>query len=508
MARMLCFVLCLLLAPPNVAWSAPNGDSRETQISKKRTKAAKPQKGAKNGHKPVSEENLPPLDGTSRLGYLLMDMKTGQILESQHASELFIPASVAKVPSTLAALHILGAQHRFVTSVQTPGKVVNGVLQGDLILVGGGDPSLNMSGMIDLVHQLQSQGVQQVQGRFLFDETAMIPEANISQEQNDEESYNQGLSALTLDANRVRMRWMINKSGQLMTQTMPNLRHIIISSAPSSKSGPALLYLGGEKEERWSLNTRGGRSGWDWIPLKRPGRHAALAFRALCHQSGIALGEPEAGRTLPNATVLASHASASLSELADSALGHSNNLWTEMIGIMAASHLTRQPQSSVSAARILSEWLKRQLPQTDWNGFHLTNSSGLSATSRVTPRQLVSILLLANSAPIGDRTYASLLPISGWKGTLAGRFTGPDGAMRVWAKTGTILYGKGLAGYLFTRQNSQLVFAVFASDFEKRRLFDADKTSHTADELHRGKRWNHVAWGHISALVERWLRTY
>ncbi|MFN3077950.1 MAG: D-alanyl-D-alanine carboxypeptidase [Alphaproteobacteria bacterium] len=242
--------------------------------------------------------------------------------------------------------------------------------------------------------------------------------------------------------------------------------------------------------------------------MKKPGRHTALAFQELGRQSGLVLPLPEPGRAPPNAITLASHASAPLSELANSALEHSNNLWTELIGIMAASRLSGQPQSSSSAARILSAWITGQLPQVEWHGFHLANSCGLSANSRLSPRQMVAILLLANAAPVGDRSFASLLPISGWKGTLAGRFTGPDAALRVWAKTGTILYGKALAGYLYTKQNHRLVFAVFASDFEKRKTFDANKGQHVHQEITRGRTWNGQAMAHITALVERWLKTY
>ncbi|MBF0214031.1 MAG: D-alanyl-D-alanine carboxypeptidase/D-alanyl-D-alanine-endopeptidase [Magnetococcales bacterium] len=521
MSRLIVLLVCLLMLSPTVALTAPAaGKQPQTTSQKRALKTVKPARSGPRAHaiqaakRPTPAKKggvgkaLTPMDGSSRIGYLLMDIHSGQILEAQHDSEQFIPASVSKVPSTLAALHILGADHRFVTSVHGSGPVVNGVLQGDLILVGGGDPSLTMAGLMDLANQMQSRGIYRVAGRFLYDESAIIPQPNISDEQNEEETYNQGVSALSLDPNRVRLKWMITRTGQIQTQTTPNLDHVTLVAGPSSGTGPTLVYLGGETKERWQLNPRGARSGWDWVPIKRPGHHTAMAFREFCRQSGLHLPEPEPGRSPPNALILANRSSEPLSELARFALEHSNNLWTELIGIMAASRLSGKPQTTASAAKILSQWIHQQLPQVDWNGFHLANSSGLSSVSRITPRQMAAILLLANAAPIGDRAYAALLPVSGWKGTLASRFAGPDTAFRVWAKTGTVLYGKALAGYLYTKQNRRLVFAVFASDFEKRKAFDAKMGQHASGEISRGRSWNGQATGHINALVERWLRSY
>ncbi|MBF0271791.1 MAG: D-alanyl-D-alanine carboxypeptidase/D-alanyl-D-alanine-endopeptidase [Magnetococcales bacterium] len=513
MSRMVCLLLCLFLLTPAPTTAAAASTSKQAQSATKKRAAksvqsSKAAKNARGAEKPPANRPLTPLEGTSRLGYLLMDIHSGQLLEVQHDSELFIPASVAKVPSTLAALHILGADHRLVTTVQSNAPVVNGVLQGDLVLVGGGDPSLNMTGLMDLANQLQSRGIYRISGRYLYDESALVAQPNISDEQNEEETYNQGLSALTLDPSRIRLKWMMTRTGEIMTQTTPNLDYISLVAGPSSPTGPTLVYLGGDQKEQWRLNPRGARSGWDWLPLKKPGRHTALAFREFCRQAGLHLPEPVAGRTTPNASILASRSSEPVSELARFALEHSNNLWTELIGMMAAGRLSGQPQSASSAARILSDWIHKQLPQVDWSGFHMANSSGLSSVSRVTPRQMAAILLLANAAPIGDRAYASLLPVSGWKGTLAGRFAGPDTAYRVWAKTGTVLYGKALAGYLYTKQNRRLVFAVFASDFEKRKNFDARMGHHAHGDISQGRSWNSLATAHINALVERWLRTY
>ncbi|MEO5331111.1 MAG: D-alanyl-D-alanine carboxypeptidase/D-alanyl-D-alanine-endopeptidase [Magnetococcus sp. YQC-5] len=499
---LLSFALILfspVLTPPG--HTAPQAQNPMSQTIKQKSKSNPTQ-------------NTPPqqpqtvVENTAKIGYLLMDLDTGQTLESSQDQETFIPASVSKVPTTLAALHILGSNHRFITSVQSTAQVINGTLQGDLILVGGGDPSLSMAGLMDLALQLRLKGIQRIQGRFLYDESALLPDMNISNEQNEEETYNQGVSALTLDFNRVRLSWSIHSSGRISTQIVPNLGYVSLLAGETSRFGPNLTFLNGERGEVWRLNPHGARSGWEWVPIKQPARYTALVFREFSHQAAIDLPAPEPGRTTPTAKTLASHASPPLSDLVDATLEHSNNLWTELISMNAASRLSGQPQSVISSAKLLSTWMTRQIPGTDWTGFHLANSCGLTAVSRISPRQMVAILQWANGSLAGERAFASLLPISGWKGTLTSRFSTPESSLRVWAKTGTILYGKALAGYLFTHQNRRLAFAIFASDFVMRKAFDARMGQHSPNEIAQGRLWNSKASGQISALVEKWLHNY
>ncbi|MBF0309009.1 MAG: D-alanyl-D-alanine carboxypeptidase/D-alanyl-D-alanine-endopeptidase [Magnetococcales bacterium] len=442
---------------------------------------------------------------SANVGFLLADLDSGQILEHARDTELFIPASVSKVPSTLAALHILGHEFRFLTSLRTNGQVANGVLQGDLYLVGSGDPSFSMANLMDLVLQLRNHGVKRVQGRFVYDESALLPAANISEEQSEEETYNQGVSALTLDFNRVRLQWAgTKKSGGLAYSVTPDFGYIQIQPAPAGQNG--LDYVGGDGIEQWRLG--GVRNGSEWLPIKNPGRYFASALREFARRIGVEIPGPVAGKTPVEARlVLAEHRSPTLDLLVDQTLEHSNNLWTELIAMTAAGHLAGKPQSIGDAATIVTDWMRRKMPEVDWNGFKLGNSCGLTATSRVSPRQMVEILRFANQARAGERTFASLLPISGWKGTLANRMSGPN-AFRVWAKTGVIHYGRGLAGFALTRTGRRLVFAVFVSDFERRKEFDARTNAHSANEIRQAKEWNGRAGELIFNRVEDWIRQY
>ncbi|MBF0128231.1 MAG: D-alanyl-D-alanine carboxypeptidase [Magnetococcales bacterium] len=301
MSKLFRLLLCLLVTTPHWAYAAPTVSGSKPHVGKSTVpKTSKPVK---------TTVTPPPANDTSRLGYLLMDQESGRVLEAFQERESFIPASVSKVPTTLAALHILGSNHRYRTTVQGTGPVVDGVVQGDLILAGSGDPSFNVAGVMDLILQLRLKGIRRVQGRFLYDESALIPEGGISNEQNDEETYNQGVSALSMEFNRAQLQWSLVQ-GQLIARVTPDLDgYITLQLGDASRAGPSLTYLGGDKVERWRLNPRNARSGWEWVPIKKPARFTALFFRALGRQAGIELPIPDAGATPTTAVTLASHAS-------------------------------------------------------------------------------------------------------------------------------------------------------------------------------------------------------
>jgi serine-type D-Ala-D-Ala carboxypeptidase/endopeptidase (penicillin-binding protein 4) len=156
------------------------------------------------------------------------------------------------------------------------------------------------------------------------------------------------------------------------------------------------------------------------------------------------------------------HESIPLTDIAREVLGHSNNLSAELIGLAASRTLTGRRLSLKDSATALTAWWELRLPDVDWTGFFAENHSGLSTKSRATPRQIVIMLEEAAGSHAGA-DFHELLRHIGWKGV--------KGSARV--KTGTISYGRGLAGYIDTAAGRRLAFAVFFNDAEKRAALDA-----------------------------------
>ena len=107
-----------------------------------------------------------------RVCYAVADARTGARLEVGNAKTGTPPASVAKAVTALYALNVLGPSHRFTTQVVATGSVSGGVVSGDLILVGGGDPTLDTNGLAALVAALKEKGIREVRGDFKVAEGA------------------------------------------------------------------------------------------------------------------------------------------------------------------------------------------------------------------------------------------------------------------------------------------------------------------------------------------------
>ncbi len=400
------------------------------------------------------------------VGYLVVDLGDQRVLTEHNPDRPFIPASVAKISAIAAALEILGGNHRFTTTVQAEGDVSQGVLAGSLTLRGGGDPFLTGDDLQVMAKELAARGIKKVDGRFLYDATALIEVPQINALQPEAADYNTGVSALSVNFNRVRLNWLTTGTNPPAAAaavsenvTLP-LDSISFAFAEENPPGP-YIRAGTSAEDRWLLSPKLAAHGEDWLPVGNPSLMTAEVFRALATAEGVDLPNPTPGVTPEGARELVRHESIPLADIARQVLGYSNNLSAELIGLAASRALTGRKLSLEDSATALTAWWQLRRPDVDWTGFFLENHSGLSSKSRATPRQIV--IMLEAAASLAGVDFHDLLRNIGWKGV--------KGSARV--KTGTISYGRGLAGYIDTAAGNRLAFAVFFNDAEKRAALDA-----------------------------------
>jgi D-alanyl-D-alanine carboxypeptidase/D-alanyl-D-alanine-endopeptidase (penicillin-binding protein 4) len=180
---------------------------------------------------------------------------------------------------------------------------------------------------------------------------------------------------------------------------------------------------------------------------------------------------------------------------------------SELIGQSAAQQLAPGSVPLDRSSARLTAWWKERLPTTRGRGFCLDNHSGLSPRARVSPAQMVDMLRFAWNRRYGERRFLSLLPIAGWKGSLEEVLQVPTLSLRIWAKTGTMNYARALAGYLFTKRDRPMVFALFISDPAARRAYDGDDRRHMPASLATAETWLDRAKALEQALLERWILT-
>ena len=365
------------------------------------------------------------------------DVASGHRLIAHRPTASGLPASTLKLVTAWAALETLGPDHRFFTRLWHTGTLdEDGRLDGDLVLEGGGDPLLDIDGLMTLVWALRAAGIQEVAGRFVLDDAAIPRLPLINPEQPVEAGYNAGIGALSLAFNRVERRPLPGGS----TFTLPELR----------ERGPA-----------WSRLPFDGPA---TVPVQDAGLHAAWVFRDLATSLGITLGQPERRAMPPDARRIAEIPSRPLRDIVRAMLLYSNNQVAEIVGLV-----TTGAASLPASAAAVTRAVQAALPATDWAGFVMTNHSGLDPRARASVEQLVAILALAE-----DRhDIIALLPAAGWSGSLQSRFRAPDTALRVWAKTGSLDFASALVGYVLPDAGTPRRIAVTITDEAGRQSRDA-----------------------------------
>ncbi len=403
-------------------------------------------------------------------GYFVVDVADGSEVAELNADLSFIPASVAKIPTTAASIEILGEKHHFDTTVSIEGDVVDGVLDGTLTIRGGGDPSLTGDDLKALARDIAKSGIKKAVA-FHYDATGLVETAQISAGQPQAAGYNPGVGPLSVNYNRIRVKWRNDAkgpAGEAITvsdgTTLPLGAMIRFAPGDATLPGP-FARAGQASEDSWLLSPTLSSKGEDWLPIGNPALVAAQMLRLLAAEEGVILPEPKPGVAVAAAKEIARHQSGDLAGLVRETLRHSNNMAAELIGLAASRKLGNQAHSLDESAEALSTWWRKRMPEVDWTGFSLENHSGLSTKSRATPRQVVAMLTHMAGEPDGD-AFHDLLRAASWKA--------PNGkTVNIRSKTGTIAYGRGLAGYIDLADGRQLAFAVFFNDLKKRAALDA-----------------------------------
>lgn len=439
------------------------------------------------------------------VAYIVFDAQTGQLMETAQTARLMIPASTMKVASMLAAIEILGADHRFSTVVTATGMIDGGVLRGDLVLVGGGDPTLDINDLADLARQIRQAGITRVSGRFIVDDTILQSLPFLDPLQPYAASYNPALSGLAINFNSLRLRWQ-TKAGRLSAtaEAVAEGRNLTLPWVALS-AGAATPYRPMDGREGWVLSSSLPAKGADLLPIRYPTVMAAEIFRSLARQAGVEVPAATIGRHPAQGTIIAQHDSDSLAAIVTGVLKYSNNLSAEMIGMMAARQLLgRDSISQVEAGRTIASWWAAKLPKIDWSGLAMPGSSGLSTKARISPVQMAAILIEGSQVGL-----SALMPErqDGGAEADAGE-AAPLPAGRLRAKTGTMGYVRGLAGYLATNSGRQLGFAIFIVDEAQRAAADAATDPYVLAASQPARRWLGRARAIERELLRQWAAAY
>lgn len=448
-----------------------------------------------------------------RFGYILVDIETGKVVDERGADELLIPASLSKIPTSIAAMTTHGPGAQFATRLQADGAIANGVLDGDLYLVGGGDPTLETADLVALATQMQAAGIYSITGRFIY-YTGALPHSHwLDRTQPWQAPYNPSMSGLNLNFNRVQFRWA-RENGFLRVRGAA-VSDGRVMPAPSvqfrvSPDGPEMLHDTISGVETWTLRQSllTGK-GQRWLPVRKPGAFAAGVFQEVCAQMGILLPPAEKAKQAPKGKQVASHISDSVYEMLHGMLKYSNNLTAEALGASAGYASGKTPRTIREAAALTARLMVKEVGGVGgrgWNGFALENHSGLSVLSRSTPRQM-AYMLRAAERKWGER-YLALFTN---KSMTPQRMGLPAGTLPpkhfILGKTGSMHFVRGLAGYLQVNDR-KMAFAFMSNEDSSRSILNKQFTPYGDLTPPQARNWSRRSKDFERAMLKEWLLRY
>ena len=425
---------------------------------------------------------------------LVVSLDKGDTLFDHQGSQALTPASNLKLFTTAAALYYLGPQFRYNTFLLSDGKIENGVLNGDLVVYGTGDPSFSSRfGRRDAIWHafadtLAALGVREVRGAVVGDGSYFAGPGTGQgwQESYINASYAAPSSALSYAENiaLVQIKPAAKAGWRPEVSVVDgddgiavvNEAHTVgrgrtfINVTRTAYDGPILV--------RGQVSRRGGavlRS----IPVSDPPRYAAAAFRQVLISKGINVtggvrsvqresDSPVTGRVVfapaleqqPPVRVLAIHQSPPLIEILDIVNKKSHNLFAEQtlrtIGRVAAGD--GSVEGGYNAVQQLLARETGSLP----NDLRMDDGSGLSVLDRTSARTVIHLLSFMAKSPMFE-SYWSTLPEAGVSGGLR-RMYGTPAQANLKAKTGTIDHVSSLSGYVRAADGERLAFSIISNN--------------------------------------------
>jgi len=448
---------------------------------------------------PSSLESIFEASGLGRnSGCVLVDLQSGRVLERHNPDLARPPASVTKAMTALYAQAKLGNDHRFTTSLVATGPISGGTLQGDLYLVGGGDPTLDTDGLNALVAQAKAVGLRRIAGRFYVVSAALPLIEAIDPGQPIQVGYNPGLSGLNLNYNRVYFEWK-RQSGQYrvtMDARSERVRPRVgcASMSISRRRAPTYGYENSGGVERWSVAQGAlGNGGGRWLPVRDPATYGAEVFQVLAGAQGVALPRAVKRAQVARGSVIAQLQSEDLRSIVRTMLKYSTNVTAEILGLSATLAAGGHAGSLRASAQEMGRWVAQQSRQSRPNLF---NHSGLTDRSRISAKEMALFLATRNSR----NGLAGLLKEIGLESARGDAVEIP--AVQVFAKSGTLNFTRGLAGYINKDGAPRYAFAIFAADMAARQAAPPNE-----ERPHGARRWRGRAKAQEKALVYRWAST-
>lgn len=426
----------------------------------------------------------------------IIDLHAGETIYERNQDLSLMPASNAKLYTSAAVLDILGPSFRYETPVYTDGPIEDGVLKGNIIIKGAGDPSIggryneeedSRQALRELAQNLKKKGIRVIEGNIISDDDAFEDAPlGLGWSWDDEPYYYSAeINALTYYDNSVEIILAGQRPGMPAALSWgPQTSYVTVNN--KSLSVPADSSRDNEFSRRRNTNVINvesempeGRIDTTYISISNPSLYFGHVFRDVLVEEGVAVR----GRVLdiddlatkPNYDMRryqqqASIISPPLEELVETLNKESQNLYAELlIRTLGLHYPVDDPDIDPGTAEMGVEAAMATFARAemDTSRIKLVDGSGLSRMNLVTANMTADLLNYMWNHPYATvrQAFYNSLPIGGIDGTLEDRFESGTGFRNVRAKTGTLTGASSLSGYVFSEAETPYVFVLMCNNY-------------------------------------------
>ena len=393
--------------------------------------------------------------GAGALSLSVQRLTDGQMLLQHNVDTPRNPASVIKLVTTMAGLQLLGPDYRWQTRYFADGRLEDGVLRGNLVIRGEGDPLLTLEHFWLQLRDLRRLGLHRITGDLVIDSSAfaLIPHDRSAFDGRPQRLYNVGPAAFV--TNFSATRFILEPAGEQVRLTAdPPLPDLALVNRLRTKPGNcrhnwryARSEGGGRRTATFSGDYRTSCGRYEFgRSLYGHSAYAHQLFSLLWRQMGGEFkGGWRDGRVPDTAVPIAEFDSPPLAEIITGINKQSNNLMARQLLLTLALHRSGEPATLPAGVLAAKEWLKEE--DIGMPALVLDNGSGLSRHSRLSSAGLNRLLVHAWHSRYQPEFFASLA-LAGVDGSMKKRLEHLTEADRLRIKTGYLTGVRSLAGYL------------------------------------------------------------
>ncbi|HVN22619.1 MAG TPA: D-alanyl-D-alanine carboxypeptidase/D-alanyl-D-alanine-endopeptidase [Syntrophorhabdales bacterium] len=422
----------------------------------------------------------------SQSALVVKSLSDGAFIIQSHADRFFIPASNMKLFTTAAALVLLGPEFRYATNLYVDGEPIDGVMYGNLVIRGVGDPTLSgrfhARGADEIFTQwaetLLNMGVREVRGNIVGDGSLFGGDYLGAGWAWDDEvyCYSAEISALSVNDNcvAVSIRPGTN-AGEPALVSVDDLTGLLLlrtQAVTAAQGEEPSLHV--SREPGSNILTVAGSIAADaagmefFVSIHRPALFAAAHLQRALESKGIRVSGTATDQqslresfSYESTKLVASYTSPPLREIITHINKSSSNLYAELL-FRTLGERFRGNGSAKTAVEALREILTNMSVPAD--SIVVYDGSGLSRMNLVTPSALTALLEYMYRHEHFSYFLASL-PVSGVDGTLSKRMRHTPAGGRIFAKTGSMTHVQNLSGYLKGGQGEMYLFSFLVNNF-------------------------------------------